>query len=198
MAYPCFRHYRNRDGVHYLFDHSRVWHACHTTLGSDICWDSLESHDCTCARFFRYSCLVAVSQVIWITCRGELIQTCSALTTSIMTPPFSIFARPVLTAKLVDSFWLWSSGACPLVVASLLVMAGKYIIPAPPNPRGVFSSGWKINALWMCRRDAPTAMIQTVRPTNPRLRKKDFLKDWGEICWKPQKKIYKYVMTRIM
>lgn len=24
MAYPCFRHYRNRDGVHYLFDHSRV------------------------------------------------------------------------------------------------------------------------------------------------------------------------------
>ena len=60
MAYSCFRHDGNRDGVHYLLDHLGIWHACYTALGSDICWDSLESHYCTCACFLRYSCLFAV------------------------------------------------------------------------------------------------------------------------------------------
>lgn len=75
-------------------------------------------------------------------------------------------------------------------------MAGKYKIPAPPKPRGVFSSGWMRNALWMRRRDAPTAEVQYVRPINPRLHT-NVLKKIGEkyVQRITKEEIYKLLCT---
>ena len=45
------------------------------------------------------------------------LPTCSAFTTSIITPPFNIRARPVLTVK-VDSALPFCAVPCPLVMGS--------------------------------------------------------------------------------
>lgn len=46
-------------------------------------------------------------------------RTCSALTTSMMTPPFNILAKPALTAKLFSPSW----AVCPFVVGNSVAIA---------------------------------------------------------------------------
>lgn len=45
VADSCFGHDGNGHGVHDLLDHFGITHPCNTTLDSDVCGDSLESHD---------------------------------------------------------------------------------------------------------------------------------------------------------
>lgn len=120
MTYPCLCHDRNSHRVHDLLDHLWVRHARNTTLGSYVRRYPFKGHHGASTRFFCYSCLCR-SVSAGCVCEVFGFSTCSALTTSIMTPPFNIFARPVLTVKLVDPFWLSPSGPCPLVVTSLVI-----------------------------------------------------------------------------
>lgn len=52
VADSGFRHYGNCDGVHDLFDHLGVAHACYAAVGTDVCWDALEGHDGAGTGFF--------------------------------------------------------------------------------------------------------------------------------------------------
>jgi len=61
MPYPCLRHDGNGNSFHYIFDHLGVRHSGDTTLGSDVCGDSLKGHNGAGAGFFCYSCLSLVS-----------------------------------------------------------------------------------------------------------------------------------------
>lgn len=99
----CLCHDWDCDSCHDLLDHLRVRHACHPSLSSDICRHSLESHDCNCAGLLCYSCLTW-GEPLYQCLEGKGIHTCSAFTTSIMTPPFNIRANPVLTVKLASPF----------------------------------------------------------------------------------------------
>ena len=128
VTYPRFGHDGDRNGFHDFFNHARVGHTCHTALVSDICGNTLESHDGTGTCFFCYSCLEAYCcQKIWCKAEMGLRYTCSALTTSMITPPFIIFARPVFTVKFVLPLGLSPAGPCPLVLGmSSIIFAGWF------------------------------------------------------------------------
>lgn len=55
MTNACLGHDGNGDSRHNLLDHLGVGHSGHSTLCADVCWDTLESHDCTGAGLFSYS-----------------------------------------------------------------------------------------------------------------------------------------------
>jgi hypothetical protein len=100
------------DGIHNLLDHLGVAHAGHATLRADVCWDTLEGHDGDSASLLCDAGLRLSERGVLMTLREKL--TCSALTTSIMTPPFSMRASPALTAKLFSPSW----ALVPFVVGS--------------------------------------------------------------------------------
>lgn len=50
------------------------------------------------------------------------LHTCSALTTSIMTPPFNMRARPVLTVKLDSGLPFWAMPEPPLMGSSVAIL----------------------------------------------------------------------------
>lgn len=52
------------DRRHDLLDHLGIGHSRHASLYTDICWDTLESHDCTSSGLLCDSCLVIVGLVI--------------------------------------------------------------------------------------------------------------------------------------
>ena len=122
VAYSCLGHDGDGDGLHYFFDHFWVGHAGDTALGSDVCGDTLEGHDGAGTGFFCYSCLRMVNVKSGKLGDVRRVCTCSALTTSIITPPFIIFASPALTVKFVEPFLLPSAWPLPLVAASLVIL----------------------------------------------------------------------------
>jgi hypothetical protein len=99
-------------GSHDLLDHLGIRHASNSSFYPDVCWDTLQGHDRTRSGLFSYSGLVAKGQRWTMSGLEGHVRTCSALTTSMITPPFSMRARPVLTVKL-DS-------ALPFVVVAPL------------------------------------------------------------------------------
>lgn len=52
-----FGHDGYRDGFHDLFDHLGITHTSYTSLGANVGWYALESHDGYGAGFFCYACL---------------------------------------------------------------------------------------------------------------------------------------------
>lgn len=120
VANSCLGHDRYCDRLHDLLDHLGITHARHATLCSNVCGNTLESHDRGCAGLFCYACLRSLSERLEPFCkffhrsllrerghreRKPALRTCSAFTTSIMTPPFNILANPALTAKLFSPSW---------------------------------------------------------------------------------------------
>lgn len=122
MSYSRLGHDGYGNSFHYILDHLGVRHAGYAALGSDVCGDSLKGHNGAGTGFFCYSCLSLVSDIpIWCGRFSER-STCSALTTSMITPPFIIFARPALTVKFVEPFLLSPPvGPWPLVEASFVM-----------------------------------------------------------------------------
>ena len=109
-------HDGDRDGVHDVADQGGVGHAGDAALGADVGGDALEGHDGDGASFFGDACLDGEEVLVAIVTGEEgeakaIMDTCSALTTSMITPPLSIRANPALTAKLESSPFWW-----PLVV----------------------------------------------------------------------------------
>lgn len=123
MSYSCLRHDGDGDGSHNVFDHLWIRHTGNAALGSDVCGNTLEGHDGAGAGFFCYPCLMVVSVILTKLREDVRMNTCSASTTSMITPPFIIFARPALTVKLVEPFlFSWLDGPWPLVEASLVIV----------------------------------------------------------------------------
>lgn len=92
------------DGGHDVLDHLRVGHAGYAALDADIGGHALERHDGAGAGLLSDAGLgegLLVSGIAWkgVGWGSRVRLTCSTLTTSMMTPPCNIRARPVFTVK---------------------------------------------------------------------------------------------------
>ena len=84
VADAALGHDRDRDRLLDLLDHPRVGHARDAALDADVCGDALERHDRAAPA-------------------SSAILAWSASTTSMITPPLSISARPPLTRIVPNS-----------------------------------------------------------------------------------------------
>ena len=101
----------NIDGGHDLANHFRRGHARHSAFGANLCWDALQRHDGYCSGALGDLGLLGV-------------------VTSMITPPFSISARPVFRRRLV----LWPL-FCDIGLLSSASLNGEFSV-RPKRSRG--------------------------------------------------------------
>ena len=111
VADPGLRHDRDRHRLLDPLDHRRVGHARHAAVAADVGGHALERHHRAGAGVLGDPRLLGV-------------------TTSMITPPLSISARPVLTRKVARS----------LIAADTDGAARCDTLPAPALPAGATSA----------------------------------------------------------
>lgn len=115
-------HNGDGDGVHDLLDHAGVRHAGDTAVLANVGRNALKCHNGAGTGLLSDTGLMSVVSGRSEGRKERIGHTCSALTTSMMTPPFSMRARPALTANEATPSVPLAPSCLPLVVGSVVAI----------------------------------------------------------------------------